>query len=384
MIVPAPVADVLHREFLHNSLQAWLSAALTAAILFLMLIVGRRVLVARVGALAKRTTTRIDDVIVAMMAETRTWVCLSIALLTAASSLQLGRARAYVGPAWKLVMLWQLAVWAAAAITVWMQHQLSHRTQESDRTSVAMISAMGVGAKVLLWILVIITALKSVFDIEITPLITGLGVSGIAVALAVQNLLGDLLAALAIVFDKPFDVGDNIGVDHITGVVEHIGLKTTRLRSVTGEQIIIGNGDLLKSRLHNFRRMYQRRVLFTLDVQYDTPADVLAALPPIVEQIVCRQSRVKFERCHVASFGESAIRLETVYFVLDPDYKTYMDVQQAINLEVFRRFAAENVQFAFPSRTVYHEAATANALSAATDAQAAGSSRRVTSSTEVT
>ena len=219
-----------------------------------------------------------------------------------------------------------------------------------------MITAMGVGAKVLLWILIVITALKSVFAIEITPLITGLGVSGIAVALAVQNILGDLLAALAIVFDKPFDVGDTIGVDQITGTVEHIGLKTTRIRSITGEQIIIGNSDLLKSRLRNFRRMYQRRALFNLDVTYDTPAATSGQAPGNRRERSCRaQSPVKFDRSHVASFGESAIRIETVYYVLDPDYKTYMDVQQAINLEILRRFGAENVKFAFPSRTVYHE-----------------------------
>jgi small-conductance mechanosensitive channel len=137
--------------------------------------------------------------------------------------------------------------------------------------------------------------------------------------------------------------------------VEHIGLKTTRLRSLSGEQIIIGNGDLLKSRLRNYRRMYQRRVLFNLDVPYDTPTETLAKLPAIVEQIVTAQSPVKFDRSHVASFGDSAIRIETVYFVLDPDYKKYMDIQQAINLEVLRRFATEQVKFAFPSRTVYHE-----------------------------
>src|SRR6476646_3110101 len=156
----------------------------------------------------------------------------------------------------------------------------------TERGGVAMINAMGIAAKVVLWILVIITAFHSVLSIDVTPWITGLGVSGIAVALAVQNILGDLLAALAIVFDKPFDVGDNIGVDTITGTVEHIGLKTTRIRSITGEQIIIGNGDLLKSRLRNYRRMYQRRVLFNLVVTVATPTDALARLPGIIEKIV--------------------------------------------------------------------------------------------------
>jgi small-conductance mechanosensitive channel len=356
MIIPAPVSEILSRQFLGNSLQAWLTASLTTAILFVVLMVVRRLLVSRLGVLAARTTNQIDDMVVALIGETRAWVLLVLAIYVGVAPLKLPpRVELYLAPAAKLVLLWQAAVWGAGAIAFWVKHHLEHRSGTGDRAGIAMINAMGVGAKVILWILVMITALKSVFAIEITPLITGLGVSGIAVALAVQNILGDLIAALAIVFDKPFDVGDTIGVDTITGTVEHIGLKTTRIRSVTGEQIIIGNGDLLKSRLRNFRRMYQRRVLFNLDVTFDTPSEALAKLPAIIEKIVSAQSPVKFDRCHVSSFSESAIRIETVYYVLDPDYKKYMDVQQAINLEVLRRFAAEQVKFAFPSRTVYHE-----------------------------
>jgi small-conductance mechanosensitive channel len=356
MIIPAPVSEILSRQFLGNSLQAWLTASLTTAILFVVLMVVRRLLVSRLGVLAARTTNQIDDMVVALIGETRAWVLLVLAIYVGVAPLKLPpRVELYLAPAAKLVLLWQAAVWGAGAIAFWVKHHLEHRSGTGDRAGIAMINAMGVGAKVILWILVMITALKSVFAIEITPLITGLGVSGIAVALAVQNILGDLLAALAIVFDKPFDVGDTIGVDTITGTVEHIGLKTTRIRSVTGEQIIIGNGDLLKSRLRNFRRMYQRRVLFNLDVTFDTPSEALARLPAIIEKIVTAQSPVKFDRSHVSSFSESAIRIETVYYVLDPDYKKYMDVQQAINLEVLRRFAAEQVKFAFPSRTVYHE-----------------------------
>ena len=373
MIVPTPVADVLSRIVLGNSIQAWLTAALTAAIMFLVLVIARRVLVSRLGAIATRTSTHVDDTVVAMIAETRTWVCLAVSILSAAESLELWRIGPYVPSLLKLVVLWQIALWGAAAIGYWMEHYLSHRTTESDRTSVAMITAMGVGAKFILWVLVLIAALTWAFSINIAPFITGLGVTGIAVALAVQNILGDLLAALAIVFDKPFDVGDTIGVDQITGTVEHIGLKTTRLRSITGEQIIIGNGDVLKSRLRNYRRMSQRRVLFNLDVTYDTPADVLDRLPKMVEAIVSKQALVRFDRSHVASFGESAIRVETVYYVLDADYKKYMDAQEAINIALFREFTSQNVKFAFPSRTVYHEGLVAKDVAVEKQPQASSS-----------
>jgi small-conductance mechanosensitive channel len=351
----SPIADVFGTEWYHNSLQAWLTAGLTVVGGFLVLVLLRRLVVSRLGAIAARTPNNIDDMFVEVVAKTRTWVLGALALYFALLPLTLPKIEPYLHPTAKLVLLWQAALWGSAGVTFWVKHYMTRRTATSDRASIAMITAVGVGVKVFLWILVVITAMKTVFAIEITPLITGLGVSGIAVALAVQNILGDILAALAIVFDKPFDLGDTIGVDQITGTVEHIGLKTTRLRSIQGEQVIIGNSDLLKSRLRNFKRMYQRRVLFNLDVPFDTPTETVAKLPPIVQQIVSAQSPVKFDRSHVSSFGESAIRIETVYYVLDPEYKVYMDVQQAINLEILRRFGALNVKFAFPSRTVYHE-----------------------------
>jgi small-conductance mechanosensitive channel len=356
MIVPAPIADVLHREFLSNSVQAWLTAAVTTAVVFLVLIAARWLFVSRLGVIAERTSNHIDDMVVDMMRNTRTWTLFAFAFIAGFGPLHLGYLTPFFSPAAKLILLWQVALWGSGGVEFWVKHHLKARTSVTERGGVAMINAIGVSAKVVLWILIIITGFHSVLSIDVTPWITGLGVSGIAVALAVQNILGDLLAALAIVFDKPFDVGDTIGVDSITGTVEHIGLKTTRIRSVTGEQIIIGNGDLLKSRLRNYRRMYQRRALFNLDVPYHTPTGSLAKLPKIIEQIVSAQPAVKFDRSHIATFGESAIRIETVYYVLDPDYKKYMDVQQAINLAVIERFGAEKVSFAFPSRTVYSAA----------------------------
>ena len=363
MSVPPPLppllAGVLQREFLYNSLQAWLIASLTTAIVFLVLLAVRWVVVSRLGALAEKTSNQVDDMVVDMISHTRTKALFALSFIAGFGSLRLPHVSQFFSPAAKLILLWQVAVWGSSGVAFWVRHHLKARTSVTERGGVAMINAIGVAAKVVLWILIIITAFHSVLSIDVTPWITGLGVSGIAVALAVQNILGDLLAALAIVFDKPFDVGDTIGVDSVTGTVEHIGLKTTRIRSITGEQIIIGNGDLLKSRLRNFRRMYQRRALFNLDVTFDTPSESLAKLPKMIEQIVSAQSAVKFDRSHIASFGESAIRIETVYYVLDPDYKKYMDVQQAINLAVLERFSAERVRFAFPSRTVY--SATVNA-----------------------
>src|SRR5262245_66657544 len=195
----------------------------------------RRALVSRVGKIAERTTNHLDDMVAGVVENTRPWVLVALSLYLGALPLNLGPFELYLRTAAKLVVLWQAALWGGSAVSYWVTHYMRHRTTTNDRTSIAMVSAMGVGAKLLLWVLVIITALQTAFDIKITALVTGLGIGGIAVALAAQNILGDLLAALAIVFDKPFDVGDTIAIDTLTGTVEHIGLKTTRIRSINGE-----------------------------------------------------------------------------------------------------------------------------------------------------
>jgi small-conductance mechanosensitive channel len=192
-----------------------------------------------------------------------------------------------------------------------------------------------------------------VLDVNITTLIAGLGVGGIAVALAVQSILSDLFASLSILLDKPFAVGHFIVVDSIAGTVAHVGLKTTRVRSLSGEEIVLSNTDLLKSRIHNYKRLFERRVLFGFGVTYNTGYDALAAIPSVVREIVQSIPKTRFDRAHFKDYGDSSLNFEVVYFVLDSDYNVYMDVQQAINLEIYRRFEQARIEFAFPTRTLY-------------------------------
>jgi len=182
--------------------------------------------------------------------------------------------------------------------------------------------------------------------------LVGLIFAIVAIALAVQNILGDLFAALSIVFDKPFDVGDSIAVDQAQGTVERIGLKTTRIRSISGEQIIISNSELLKSRIRNYKRQLDRRVVFTTDVTYDTPPEVIAGIPGMIREVISAQQPVRFDRSHFTQYTDSALRVETVYHVLDADYGRYLDIQQTINLELLRRFNAAKIEFAFPTRSI--------------------------------
>jgi small-conductance mechanosensitive channel len=190
-------------------------------------------------------------------------------------------------------------------------------------------------------------------EIEITPLIAGLGIGGVAVALATQNILGDLFASLSIVLDKPFVIGDFLSIDEFLGSVEKVGVKTTRVRSLSGEQLIFSNNDLLNSRIRNFGRMFERRVVFTVGVTYETPAEKLRRIPTIIRDAVEGHEKVRFDRAHFHKYGDSALIFETVYYVLSPDYNRYMDIQQDVNLTIFERFAEGEIDFAYPTQTIH-------------------------------
>jgi small-conductance mechanosensitive channel len=191
--------------------------------------------------------------------------------------------------------------------------------------------------------------------VDISALVAGLGIGGIAVALAVQSILGDLLASLSILLDKPFVIGDYLSVDDLGGTVESIGLNSTRLTSLTGEQLVFSNKDLLQSRIRNFGRMEERRVLFRIGVVYGTPPEVVEKIPGMLRSAIESHELTRFERSHFKEFGDSALIFETVYFMTVPDYGTYMDVQQAVNLDMLRRFAAQGIEFAYPTQHLYLE-----------------------------
>jgi small-conductance mechanosensitive channel len=252
-----------------------------------------------------------------------------------------------------VVVLLQMAVWGNAAITFWLARITARRRdgEHADLGSVTTLNALGVLARVVVWVVIFLLALQN-FGVNITALITGLGIAGIAVALAVQNILGDVLASLSIVIDKPFVIGDYIVVDTFQGTVEDVGLKTTRLRSLSGEQIIFSNSELLKARIRNYKRMTERRATFTIGLQYDTPPDKVERVPQIIRELITSIPQTRLDRTHFQGFGDSALNIETVYFVLVPDYVLYMDIQQQINLTLLRRFAEEGIEFAFPTRTV--------------------------------
>jgi len=225
---------------------------------------------------------------------------------------------------------------------------------EKNAAAVTMLSTTSLLSRILLWFLLLLLALDN-FGVNVTTLLAGLGVGGIAVALAVQNILGDVFASFSIVLDKPFVIGDFIIVGDLMGTVEHVGLKTTRIRSLSGEQLIFSNDDLLRSRIRNFKRMYERRVVFSIGVVYQTPVEKVSAIPGMIKHIIEDQSTVRFDRAHFKEYGAYALNFEVVYWVLNPDYNIYMDIQQAINLGIYNKFEAEGIEFAYPTQLVYYQ-----------------------------
>ena len=347
----------LDRQFLGNPLDAWLTAALIAVAVGLALYAIKHLVGRRLAALSVRTETELDDVASDLLKRTRFYFILALAIRAGSPALDLPAiAREAIQDVTSIAVLLQLAVWGNGLIAFWLRKWSRSRTGDEQATS-ATLKAIGVIARGALWTVVALLALKNVWDFDVSALITGLGVGGIAIALAVQNILGDVFAALSIVLDKPFDVGDTIAVDTATGTVENIGLKTTRVRAVGGEQIIFSNADLLKSRVRNLKRMEQRRVLFNIGITYDTPPDLVARIPAMVKAIVEATPHTRFDRAHFARYMDSSLEFEVVYFVTTNDYLIYMDTQQQVNLELLQRFNAEGIQFAFPTRRVIHTSA---------------------------
>lgn len=246
----------------------------------------------------------------------------------------------------------QVGLWGSAVITRWLG-EYQRRHMETDAEGVTTMRALGFLARLVLLALLFLLVLDNIPGVEVTALIAGLGIGGIAVALATQNILADLFASFSISLDKPFAIGHFIMVGEHMGTVENIGLKTTRLRSLSGEQLVISNDDLLRSRVRNYRRMSERRVLFGFGVVYQTPYSKLQSIKAMVREIVEDTEQARFDRAHFKAYGNFSLDFEVVYYVLSPDYTTYMDIQESINLALFRKFEEEGIEFAYPTQTLY-------------------------------
>lgn len=258
-----------------------------------------------------------------------------------------------------IVFYAQLGIWANAAMVDYFNRRRT-RQEMRDPSTVTGYGLLMFFLKVGIWITVIVSLL-AYFKYPVAGLVGALGVGSLAIAFAVQNILGDVFSSMAIILDKPFRVGDFIMSGQTLGVIEHIGVKTTRIRSLSGEQIVLSNSDLLSSRIHNFKNFKERRIVFRVGVVYQTPRAVLERIPGMLREAVEEQSKARFDRAHFAEFGDFALVFELVYYVASPDYMIYMDIQQGINLSIHRRFEEAGVSFAYPTQELILRRASAPA-----------------------
>jgi small-conductance mechanosensitive channel len=342
----------LEKIFYNNTVKEWLIAATLFVVVFFIMRILKAIIYRQVFRIANKTDNVWDNVAAELINKTKPVFLLTIALYLGSLSLSLPESvtiiiSKFVG----VVILIQLAILGTYIISFWVNREKEEKIQ-IDAAAVTTLTAVGFVVRIILWSIIVLIALDNL-GVDITALVAGLGISGVAVALAVQNILGDLFASFSIVLDKPFVIGDFIIVDEYLGTVEHVGLKTTRVRSLSGEQLVFSNADLLGSRVRNYKRMYERRVVFSIGVVYQTPYEKLKEIPTIIQKIIEAQEQARFDRAHFNEYGPYSLNFEVVYWVDNPDYNVYMNIQQAINLAIFERFEEQDIEFAYPTQSLY-------------------------------
>lgn len=339
-----------------NSLLDWLIALGVTAAWFVALLTMRRVVRRYHRRLEPQPSVSLAEVFTATLSHTTLLFMLVTAAEAGLSTLSpSGLVTRIARTAVLIVLIWQIGVWSTAATRALLERR-RQLAGDTDRAVASSLGVVGVVARAAIWTIVVLLILQNM-GVNVSALLAGLGIGGVAVALAMQNVLGDLLASLSITFDRPFVIGDLITLEGVEGHVEYIGIKSTRIRSLWGEQVVVANADLLRSRLRNFGRMSERRVEFTLGLHYDTAPEMLERVPSIIGQIVSAQEGARLLRSHLTDHGAYALNVRTVYHVLSPSIVLHMDIQQAVQIGIHREFARVGIRFAeAPPRSIPAEA----------------------------
>ncbi|MCL2260477.1 MAG: mechanosensitive ion channel family protein [Fibromonadales bacterium] len=294
--------------------------------------------------------SKLNDTLADALKNSKFWFFAALALFIGTKNLNFGEFHFIPLKVLILTTFVQIGIWLSVVLKDVLINWSKKNNPNADKNAgFTIISGIG---HFLIWSAILLLILDN-FGVKVVSLMAGLGVGGIALALAVQKILGDLFASISIMIDKPFEAGDFIAIGELRGTVESTGIKTTRLRSLTGEQIVIANSDILDSRVNNFKRMEERRIVFTFGVSYKTPREHLETITELTKNIITSQSDARFERGHIKSFDASSIDYEFVYWVTKPDFPTYMEVQQKINLALMDAFAEKNIEMARPTQMVF-------------------------------
>ena len=343
--------EIFEYSILGNTVQAYFAALGILVGGLVAVYVFKRYILARLKSWADSTETVIDDLVIDAIEKTLVPI---LYLGIAYASFHTLNLSSEFKHGLQIAAVVLITIFAVRAVTAAVNHALRSYLKLSHAADGGEKQIKGIRGliNIVIWILATVFLLDNL-GVKISAVVTGLGIGGVAVALAAQAVLGDLFSYFVIFFDKPFEIGDYIVVGDKSGTVEQIGIKTTRLQALGGEQLVLSNSDLTNSRVHNYKKMEKRRVVFKLGVIYQTPYEVLKSIPAIVKDIIVRQADATFDRGHFASYGDFSLDFEFVYFVTGADYGKYMDVQQAINLAIFEEFEKRQIEFAYPSQTLF-------------------------------
>ena len=343
--------DFLERTYFKNTIQDYFIALAIIIIGLLLISLFKRTVFERIKRWTKKTNTHLDDFVIdsinrfGIPALRYSIIYVGVSYLTFSA-----RGQYIIQIATTLVITFLVIRLLSSTILLVLQSYI--RREYGSEEKVKQLGGIMLIINAVIWMI----GLVFLFDnmgYDVTAVITGLGIGGIAIALAAQNILGDLFNYFVIFFDRPVEIGDFIVMDDKNGVVDSIGLKTTRIKTLSGEQLIVSNSDLSKTRIHNFKRMEQRRIVFKLGVTYQTSLDQIKKIPGLLKSIVDEQNLAKFDRAHFMAYGDFSLNFEVVYYVMDPDYLKYMDIQQSIYFRIYEEFQKLGVEFAYPTQTVF-------------------------------
>lgn len=345
------MTELLERIYFNNTIQDYLIAAAIIVIGMLFIRLIKSSVLRRISSWASRTSSKVDDVVIETIGRFGVPAFYLFVIYVALHTLNLPqRGEKILHIAFTVAITYYILRLISSMIHLVLRTYVSR--QENGEEKAKQLGGIMLIVNMVIWAV----GLLFLFDnmgYDITAVIAGLGIGGIAVALAAQNILGDLFNYFVIFFDRPFEIGDFIVVDQKSGTVEYIGIKTTRVRALSGEQLVFSNSDLTDSRLHNFKRMQTRRIVFKFGVIYQTPPGQLEQIPSIIRTIIESQPDVVFDRAHFASYGDSSLDFEVVYIVQSAVFNTYMDIQQRINFAIFKEFLSQGIEFAYPTRTLF-------------------------------
>jgi small-conductance mechanosensitive channel len=345
------MTEYFNQVYFENTLLDY-SIALSIIVIGILLIrIFKRTILARIKIYAQKTETHFDDFIVngierfGIPALYYTIIYIGLSYLTFSP-----RGQNILRLATTVVITFLIVRLFSSVIQLILQSVV--RRQERGEEKVKQLGGLMLIINAFIWLFGLIFLFDNL-GYDVTTVITGLGIGGIAIALAAQNILGDLFNYFVIFFDRPFETGDFIIIDEKMGEVDYIGIKTTRLKSLSGEQLIFANSDLTNSRIHNYKRMQRRRITFKFGVIYQTSLENLKTIPGLVRSIIEEQDNVTFDRAHFASYGDSSLDFEAVYYILSSEYAAYMNAQQEINFRLFEEFQNRGIDFAYPTRTLF-------------------------------